>query len=83
LLARVDAPRFDAQLQLCNYVWSAPIIDVWRSKDALTWECVMPARRSAGPQPHAGAVHIQGGETEEPGKLGLATTALCRKGEIT
>ena len=66
-----------------DHIWSAPIIDVWRSKDALTWECVMPEgpmgrKRMPLVTTYAGAIHVLGGETEEPGKMGYATASHWR-----
>src|ERR1051326_6453748 len=52
-----------------DHITSAPIIDVWRSKDALTWECVMVEgalgrKRMPLVTTYAGAIHVLGGETE-------------------
>jgi len=74
-----------------DYLWvigrdhmiSAPIFDVWRSKDALTWECVLPEgplgrKRMPLVTTYAGAIHVLGGETEEPGKMGESTASHWR-----
>jgi hypothetical protein len=66
-----------------DHMISAPILDVWRSKDALTWECVMkegPPGRKRMPMitTYAGAMHILGGEVEEPGKMGWSTASHWR-----
>lgn len=66
-----------------DHIMSAPIIDVWRSKDALTWECVMPEgvlgrKRMPLVATCAGAIHVLGGETEEPGKPGQSTATHFR-----
>ena len=66
-----------------DHISSAPIIDVWRSQDALNWECVMregPLGRKRMPlvTTYAGAIHVLGGETEEPGKLGWSTASHWR-----
>ena len=66
-----------------DHIMTAPIIDVWRSKDALTWECVMPEgplgrKRMPLVTTYAGAMHVLGGETEEPGKMGESTATHFR-----
>lgn len=74
-----------------DYLWvigrdhmiSAPIFDVWRSKDGVNWECVLfegPLGRKRMPlvTTYAGAIHVLGGEVEEPGKLGWSTASHWR-----
>jgi hypothetical protein len=60
-----------------DHMMSAPIFDVWRSKDGLTWECVLQEGLSRKRMPqitvYNGAIHVLGGETEEPGKMGEST----------
>lgn len=66
-----------------DHIMTAPIIDVWRSKDGLTWECMMPEgplgrKRMPLVTTYAGAIHVLGGETEEPGKMGESTATHFR-----
>jgi hypothetical protein len=74
-----------------DYLWvigrdhmiSAPIIDVWRSKDALNWELVMKEgvlgrKRMPLVTVYKDAIHVLGGETEEPGKMGGSTATHFR-----
>lgn len=61
-----------------DHIASAPILDVWRSKDAVNWECLMPEgpmsrKRMPLVTTYAGAIHVLGGELEEMGKPRVST----------
>jgi hypothetical protein len=66
-----------------DHIMSAPIIDVWRSKDMKTWECVMKEgilgrKRMPMVVIYQDAIHVLGGENEDPPNPNFSTATHFR-----
>jgi hypothetical protein len=66
-----------------DHIMSAPIVDVWRSKDMRTWECVMREgvlgrKRMPIVTVFQDAIHVLGGDNESPPNPNVTTASHFR-----